>query len=221
MSINTPYSSAKSLPAVLPVFPLAGILLLPRCQLPLNIFEPRYVRMIDDAMATHRLIVMAQPNRRSASDADCPAVMGVGTAGRITQIAETGDGRYHLTLTGVARCGIGREIEGETPYRCFEVDSSAYGHDFVDGFGQEAVNRQGVIDALREFAKTHHLQVDWDSIDAAPNEILVNALSMMAPFGEKERQALLEAADLRARAEVLMAIAQFERAAHVGSDLLQ
>ncbi len=199
---------ADRMPSVLPLFPLSGALLLPRGQLPLNIFEPRYVSMIDDALKSHRMIGMIQPDHASAGET--PSLCPVGCAGRITQFAETDDGRYVVTLTGVARFSLIAEVAAITPYRQSRVDFSSFATDFQPRRGEEQVDRGGVLKALRDFAEDKNLQIDWDSINEAPNEALVNALSMMSPFGPREKQALLEADDLKGRAEVLVAITEVE-----------
>ena len=217
MSINKAYQSAADMPAAIPVFPLAGALLLPRGQMPLNVFEPRYLAMIDDAMRSHRIFGMVQPRFDANSQQERPALVKVGCAGRITQLAETGDGRYILTLTGVARFSILEEIAAVTPYRQCRVGYDAFAGDFEPGAGEDLVDRDGLLSALRGFAKANRLQVDWDSINEAPNEALVNALSMMSPFGAPEKQALLEAATLKLRADVLIAISEMEVARSAGA----
>ncbi len=198
------------MPGVLPLFPLSGALLLPRGQLPLNIFEPRYLAMIDDALRTHRLLGMIQPDPEGGEDK--PPLFKVGCAGRITQFAESGDGRYIVTLTGVSRFALIEEVTTVTPYRQSSVDFQAFASDFKPREGEDMVDRDGVLKALRDFAEENNLQIDWDSINQAPNEALVNALSMMSPFGPREKQALLEASDLKGRAEVLVAITEIELA---------
>jgi Lon protease-like protein len=212
MSMNHPYRGPDELPSVLPVFPLTGVLLLPRGQLPLNIFEPRYLEMIDDAMKTHRIIAMIQPEPDSDAGQMHPPLLSVGCAGKITQLAETGDGRYLLTLTGIARFRIVQEITTLTPYRQCRMDFEPFATDFNPRAGETEVDREGVLRTLREFAETNQLQIDWNSINETPNEALVNALSMMSPFGPREKQALLEANDLKGRADVLVAITEFELA---------
>ncbi|MHB8886370.1 MAG: LON peptidase substrate-binding domain-containing protein [Methylovirgula sp.] len=211
MVMNNPYSAPEEVPSVIAVFPLTGALLLPRGELPLNIFEPRYLAMIDDAMRSHRVIGMIQPEENAAYR-DTPGLLTVGCAGRITQIAETGDGRYHLTLTGISRFRIVEEIVAMTPYRQCRIDFSDFHTDFTPRVGENAVDRESVLRTLRDFAEANQLQIDWTSIHEAPNEALVNALSMMSPYGPKEKQALLEAPDLKARAEVLVAITEIELA---------
>ena len=201
------------MPTVLPLFPLSGALLLPRGQLPLNVFEPRYLAMVDDALRTHRMFGMIQPEVvDSASERPTPPLFKVGCAGRISQFAESGDGRYIITLTGISRFALVEEVVAMTPYRQSRVDFQAFASDFNAREGEEAVDRDGVLKALRDFAEINSLQIDWDSINQAPNEALVNALAMMSPFGPREKQALLEASDLKGRAEVLVAITEIELA---------
>jgi hypothetical protein len=212
MSINKPYRSAEELPDIIPVFPLPGALLLPRGQLPLNIFEPRYMAMIDDALKSHRLIGMIQPLSAERPDARHPSLERVGCLGRITQIAETGDKRYMLSLTGVARFRVAEELTVMTPYRQVRADYADFATDFVPRAGEKEVDRDAVLDALRRFAEAGNLKVDWDGIHQAPNEALVNALAMMSPFDPREKQALLEAPDIKSRAEVLIAATEMELA---------
>ena len=200
------------MPQVMPLFPLSGALLLPRGQLPLNIFEPRYLAMIDDALKGHRLVGMIQPDPQAGPAREVPELFKVGCAGRITQFAESGDGRYIVTLTGVSRFAIVEEVAAMTPYRQAKADFSPFEVDFSPRSGEAAVDRDGVLRTLRDFAKANELQIDWESINGAPNEALVNALSMMSPFGPREKQALLEAADLKGRADVLVAITEVELA---------
>lgn len=206
-------TNSQDMPRSLPLFPLSGALLLPRGQLPLNIFEPRYVAMIDDALRSgHRMIGMIQPDLAASEAAAAPPLCRVGCAGRITQFAETDDGRYVVTLTGVARFALIDELASTTLYRHGQVDFAPFATDFRPRAGEEGVDRTGVLNALRDFAEENDLQIDWDSIHKAPNEALVNALSMMSPFGPREKQALLEADDLKGRAEVLVAITEVELA---------
>jgi Lon protease-like protein len=212
MGINSPYRGPDDLPETLRVFPLGSALLLPRGHMPLNIFEPRYLALLDDALRTDRLIGMIQPDDDNASESLAPRLYATGCAGRITQFAETGDGRYLVTLTGVARFAVESELSAATPYRQCRVDFHKYVSDFTARAGEDEVDRAAVLHALRRFAKSNDLRVDWRGIDDAPNEALVNALAMMSPFGVREKQALLEAPDLKSRAEVLVAITEFELA---------
>ncbi|WP_324132062.1 LON peptidase substrate-binding domain-containing protein [Bosea sp. (in: a-proteobacteria)] len=216
MGMNAVYEGPDDCPAVVPVFPLGGALLLPRGQMPLNIFEPRYIAMIDDAIRTHRVIGIVQPEPESGRQAATPALLQVGCLGRITQFAETGDDRYILTLTGIARFRIAEELSVTTPYRQCRVGYDAYLIDFTARAGEEAVDRNALLKALRAFAKASELKIDWKGVNEAPNEALVNALSMMCPFGPREKQALLEAPTLKERAEVLVAITEIELARNGG-----
>jgi uncharacterized protein len=212
MPMNASYRGASELPPVIPVFPLAGALLLPRGQMPLNIFEPRYLAMIDDALADrHRLIGMIQPDTAHPGPEQRPNLYKIGCAGRITQLAETGDGRYLVELTGVARFRIADEPSVLTPYRQCRVDY-AFADDFVARKGEEAVDRDALLKALADFLKANKLNADWDGIEKAPNEALVNALAMMSPHGPAEKQAMLEAPDLKTRAEILVALTEIELA---------
>ena len=207
--MNVVYEGPGDLPDVIPVFPLAGALLLPRGQMPLNIFEPRYLQMVDAALRGSRLIGMIQPD----SDADGsgpPRLQRVGCVGRVVQFAETGDGRYLVSLAGVARFVIDGELPTTTPYRQCHVSYSAFEGDFKPRLGENEVDRAAVLSALGKFTEATGLNVDWSGIEKASNEALVNALSMMAPFGLREKQALLEAPDLRTRAETLVAITEME-----------
>jgi Lon protease-like protein len=212
MPMNASYRGPGELPAVIPVFPLAGALLLPRGQMPLNIFEPRYLAMIDDALTDrHRLIGMIQPDTAHPGPDERPNLYKIGCVGRITQLAETGDGRYLVELTGVARFRIADEPSVLTPYRQCRVDY-AFADDFVARKGEEAVDRDALLKALTGFLKANKLNADWDGIEKAPNEALVNALAMMSPYGSAEKQAMLEAPDLKTRAEILVALTEIELA---------
>jgi len=211
MGANSPYRSTADLPSEIPVFPLAGALLLPRCELPLNIFEPRYIAMIDAALGGGRLIGMIQPARESVTGAS-PELKAVGCAGRLTRFAETQDGRYIVSLEGLCRFRIERETTATTPFRTFAVDFGTFGNDFVVSLDEGAIDRDAVLRALRDYAEKHALSIDWSAIASASGETLVNALSMMSPFGPREKQALLEAPDLRSRAEMLVAITEMNLA---------
>jgi len=216
MGMNAVYNGAEDCPLVVPVFPLTGALLLPRGQMPLNIFEPRYLAMIDDALRTHRTIGMIQPEADSGRQSSAPPLLQIGCLGRITQFAETGDDRYVVTLTGVARFRIEQELDVTTAYRQAKVSYDDFAIDFAARAGEEEVDRTELLRALRAFAKAHELKIDWKGVNEAPNEALVNALSMMCPFGPREKQALLEAPDLKSRSEVLVAITEIELARNGG-----
>ena len=201
------------LPDILPVFPLTGVMLLPGTVLPLNIFEPRYLAMIDDSLRDgHRLIGMIQPDPAHPGPEDRPTLFKIGCVGRITQLAETGDGRYLVQLTGIARFRVEEELKVATAYRQCRVDYAPFADDLVARKGEDEVDREALLVALRDFLKANQLKADWEGIEKAPNEALVNALSMMSPYGSAEKQALLEAPDLKTRAEVLVALTEIELA---------
>ena len=213
MPMNVIYKGSADLPENIPVFPLAGALLLPRGQLPLNIFEPRYLAMIDDALRSgHRLIGMIQPDAAHPGPESRPNLYKVGCVGRLTQIAESGDGRYLIQLTGVARFRVEQELSVMTLYRQCRVSYQPFADDFTARKGEDAVDRKALLQALTNFLKANNLKADWDGIESAPNEALVNALAMMAPFGAPEKQALLEAPDLKSRADILVAVTEMELA---------
>ncbi|MSO68584.1 MAG: peptidase S16 [Pseudolabrys sp.] len=213
MPMNAEYRGPIDLPGIIPVFPLPGALLLPRGQMPLNIFEPRYLAMIDDSLRDgHRMIGMIQPDPVHSGPANKPPLYKIGCVGRITQLAESGDGRYMLELTGVSRFRIEDELKVATSYRQCRVTYAPFADDFIPRKGENEVDRKSLLRALKDFMKANDLKADWDDIDKAPNEALVNALSMMSPYGPAEKQALLEAPDLKTRAELLVAITEIELA---------
>lgn len=213
MSIADIYRTPQDLPRLIAVFPLPGVLLLPRAQLPLNVFEPRYVAMVNDAMSGERVIGMIQPDFAVApeqvDDPDArPPLQKVGCAGRITSFAETGDGRILITLTGIARFEILRELEIKTPYRRCEIDCTRFAGDLEPGRGEGEVDRTRLLETLRAYLQAKELQADWESLEQASSEALVNGLSMIAPCGPQEKQALLEAPDLKSRNKALITLTE-------------
>jgi len=222
---NKSYDSAEDLPAIIPVFPLPGALLLPRGQLPLNVFEPRYLAMVDAAMKSDRVVGMIQPSLEATDqgNASNPDLCGVGCVGRLTALQESGDGRYLITLTGVARFEVVEEMEAVTPYRMCRISTDRFHNDLDSGQGEDDVDRQAVLRTFRAYLEANDMDADWEGIERAGNEALVNALSMMSPYGPAEKQALLEADDLRTRAETLIAITEMDlaRKAGDGDTLLQ
>lgn len=201
----TPHFSADTLPGTIPVFPLAGALMLPRAELPLNIFEPRYLAMVRDAMAGERLIGMVQPK----DEREPPALYEVGGLGRITQFSETGDGRFLIALTGLTRFRIAEELNVDTPYRQVRADYSAFASDWRDGEPLAAAMRADLEGSLRTYLDSQGLSADWDAVAGADDESLINTLTAVCPFDVAEKQALLEAATLRDRAGVLAALMSF------------
>ena len=213
MPMNVTYHGPGDLADVVPVFPLAGALLLPRGQMPLNIFEPRYLAMVDDALRSgRRLIGMIQPDPAHPGPENKPTLFRIGCVGRLIQFAESGDGRYLIQLTGIARFRIDHELEVSTPYRQCRVSYMDFIGDFTARKGEEEVDRGSLLRALSDFLKANDLKADWQGIENAPNEALVNALAMMSPYGAAEKQAMLEAPDLKTRAEILVAVTEIELA---------
>ena len=217
---NHTYAHPDDLPQVIPVFPLPGALLLPRAEMPLNIFEPRYVAMIDAAIARDRVVGMIQPDERLAAGAAGPSLCAIGCAGRITSFSEAGDGRYMITLTGIARFRILEEVPGTALFRQCRVSATDFPGDF-EVRDSNIVDRDAVLKTFRDYLDAHSLEADWESVGRASNETLINALAMMAPFGPAEKQALLEAPDLRARAETLVALTEMSLARDAGGHSLQ
>lgn len=198
---NFSYVNANDIPETIALFPLSGALLLPGGQMPLNIFEPRYLAMIDHALATDRLIGMIQP----ALDGSENKLCNVGCLGRISSYAETGDGRYHLTLAGVCRFRMVEEAAVKTPWRQAHITPFLGDLETPDG---KDVDRSALLKAFKSFLEANSMDADWESVNRADNVMLVNSLSMMSPYGPAEKQALLEAPDLKARAETLVAITE-------------
>lgn len=215
------YQKASDIPARIPVFPLGGALLLPRTQLPLNIFEPRYLQMIDDALGNDRLIGMIQPDgpKALAMEGDAtakPPLCRIGCAGRITSFLEADDGRYLITLTGVCRFRITQELDTLTPYRQCLVDPQDFSLDLKAGAGEKEVSRERLLEILKVYLETHGMGVDWDAIQKATNENLVNSLSAISPYGPNEKQALLEAETLEDRNQMLIALTEMTLARENG-----
>ena len=208
------------LPATIPVFPLPGALLLPRARLPLHIFEPRYLAMLDDTLKTgHRLIGMVQPQDvpRSAE----PRLHSIGCAGRVTAFSETEDGRYMITLTGISRYRIREEVTGFTPYRRAEVSWTGFERDLGQPEHDPGFDRRAFMEILCRYFAGEGLSTDWDSMKDAENELLINSLSMLCPFDPEEKQALLEAPCLKTRRETLVTLIEFALHGQQGEEKLQ
>ena len=201
------YNKPADLPQKLPVFPLPGALLLPRADLPLNIFEPRYLEMVSDALSGERIIGIIQP-RDDSDTAERPELMKVGCAGRITSYAETPDGRMLVTLTGVSRFSIKSELTVDTTYRQVVANFKPFAIDLVMDLGAAEVNRPALLTAFKDYLTANNMSADWSEINAASTEVLVNTLSLLAPYPASEKQALLEAPDLKTRADVLVALTE-------------
>lgn len=206
----------SSLPQTIPVFPLPGVLLLPRARLPLNIFEPRYLAMLDDALKSeHRLIGMVQP-REAPPGKGAPSLHQIGCAGRVTSFSETEDGRYMITLSGISRFRLIAQNSGFTPYVRGDVDWESFQRDLGKAEVDEGFDRPQFLDLLKRFFEAENLSSDWGNLKEADEELLVNSLSMLCPFGPEEKQALLEAPCLQSRRETLVTLMEF--ALHSGSE---
>ena len=205
------YHKLSDLPALIPVFPLDGALLLPGSQLPLQIFEPRYLNMVDDAMSGHRMIGMIQT--MGGGDRARPHLAEVGCVGRVTAYAETGDGRYMITLTGICRFVAGEELATNTPYRQVRPGFDRFARDLSDDEAELVLDRSSFLAVLRRYLDHKGLEVEWDAARQAPASALVNSLTMGLPWDPPEKQALLEAATLADRARVLSTLLEIDAAA--------
>jgi Lon protease-like protein len=206
------FRRAVDLPQMIPVFPLDGALLLPGGELPLQIFEPRYLNMVDDAMGGDRVIGMIQT--RPGGDRARPALAQVGCLGKITSFAETSDGRYLITLTGICRFEAGEELPMKLPYRQVRARYAAFETDLADDEAAAAPEseRERFARALKRYLNRRELDIDWETASSAPLEALVNSLAMGLPFAPLEKQALLQAADLTARFETLTVLLEIDSA---------
>lgn len=212
------YRGPGDLPEEIPVFPLRRAILLPRAGLPLNVFEPRYLAMVDDVMSGARVLGIVQP---ASGDGESPTgksaeLRQVGCVGRITAYQELDDGRIAVALTGIARCALVVEVTSPKPYRIFRVNCARFADDFVAGSGDEDVDRQALLATLKTYLEARHQRADWTAISKSSSESLVNMLAIASPYGPMEKQALLEAPTLKARAETLIALAEMELAAGAG-----
>lgn len=216
------YHGPSDLPSSMPLFPLKGAILLPRATLPLNVFEPRYLAMVEDVMSGGRLIGIIQPDLPPDPSGDrmiespkgsSSPLKKVGCAGRVTTYQELDDGRVLVTLTGIARFELVSERLQDKPYRTAEVQFGRFPGDFSAGLGEDQVNREALLKVLKRYLDANKLQADWPIILKSSSEFLVNALSVMSPYGAEEKQALLEAPDLKTRSDVLVALAEMELAA--------
>jgi Lon protease-like protein len=215
-TISERYRGPADVPQRIPVFPLGRAILLPRAPLPLHVFEPRYLQMVDDVMSTSRVLGVVQP--AGAEEEESPVsrtapLRRIGCAGRITSYQELDDGRLLISLTGIARFEMVEEVELAKPYRVCTVSYERFLDDFIAGAGQDEVDRERLIEVLKAYFQARELKADWTTIAKTPNEALVNWLALVSPYGSEEKQALLEAADLKTRAEMLVALAEMERAA--------
>lgn len=212
---NQSYNSSKDLPETIPVFPLTGALLLPGGQLPLNIFEPRYLEMINDALRGEKLIGMIQPKLSSDQPCEEPPVLSkVGCIGRISAFQETGDGRYHISLSGICRFEVIEELSVNTGYRQCRID--VFETDLAELSEGDDINREDILIAFKNYLNANDMDADWDTVEKADTETLITALCMMSPYDPAEKQALLEAQTLKDRADTLIAISEIHLARKSG-----
>lgn len=213
-------TKAADLPDTIAVFPLPGALLLPRARLPLHIFEPRYLQMLEDAFKTpQRLIGMVQPN--PVPGRDTPGLHVIGCAGRVTQFSETEDGRYLITLTGISRFRIVQEVSGFTPYRRCDVRWDGFERDFGNSESDPGFDRPKFLELLERYFSARSLSTDWDTLKDADDELLINSLSMLLDFDPEDKQALLEAPSLTTRRETLVTLIEFALRGGTSEELLQ
>jgi uncharacterized protein len=217
------YRRPADLTPRIPIFPLRGAILLPRATLPLNVFEPRYLEMLDDVMSGDRLIGIIQPAAGASTDdeesplADSVGLRRVGCVGRVTNYQEVDHARLVITLTGITRYEILDEAVTDLPYRVASVSYDRFASDLNEGLGEDQVDRSNLLRVLRSYLDANKLEADWAAIQRASSEFLINALCVMCPYGPEEKQALLEADDLKRRADVLVALAEMELASSGGN----
>ena len=209
------------LPETIPVFPLPGALLLPRSRLPLHLFEPRYLQMLEDCMKTEtRLIGMIQPREVPAGQTE-KRLQSIGCAGRLTAFSETEDGRYMITLTGISRFRVREEVQGFAPYRRAAVDWGGFSRDRGPTEDDPGFDRDGFMEMLQKFFEEMELSTDWSSLKEADPELLINSLSMLCPFSTEDKQALLEAPSLTNRRETMVTLIQFALRGGMGEEAVQ
>ena len=207
------------LPEIIPLFPLPGALLLPRARLPLHLFDPRYLAMLEDCLKTPgRLIGMIQPRQTPGGE---KLLCAIGCAGRVTAFSETEDGRYMITLTGISRFRLRDEVQGFTPYRRALVDWAGFTRDMGGAEDDPGLDRAQVMDQLARYFAHHKLGTDWESLKSAEPELLINALSMLLPLPPEDKQALLEAPSLMTRRETLVTLLEFSLRSGNGDEVLQ
>ena len=208
-------TTVADLPDILPVFPLPGAILLPRARLPLHIFEPRYLAMVEDCLKSERrLLGIVQPR----GNGEHPKLAAVGCAGKLTSFSETDDGRYMITLTGIARFGVGSEVTGFQPYRRVQAKWQPHLRDLGASEPDAGLDRPAFMKKLGRYFQARKLGTDWSGLKEAEDELLINALSMLCPFASEEKQALLEAETLTDRRKVLEALIAFALQSGFGPD---
>ncbi len=208
------------LPETIPVFPLPGALLLPRARLPLHLFEPRYLQMLEDSLKTpERLVGMVQPNEVPGREG--PGLHTIGCVGRVTQFSETEDGRYLITLSGVSRFRVQSEVEGFAPYRRCKVSWDGFARDLGTTEHDPAFDRDAFMALLNRYFESRSLSADWETLQEAEDELLINSLSMMLDFDPEDKQALLEAPSLSTRRETLITLIEYKLRGGENDEVMQ
>lgn len=211
---------AADLPETIPLFPLSGALLLPRARLPLHIFEPRYLQMLEDMMKTpQRLVGMVQP--RDIPGSEEKKLHAIGCAGRLTGFSETEDGRYMITLSGISRFRLIADVQGFSPYLRGNVDWGPFARDLGSAEGDSHFDRNAFMDLLARYFHAMELSTDWGSLADAEEELLINSLSMLCPFSPEDKQALLEAPSLETRRETLVTLIEFALRGGTDGEMMQ
>lgn len=215
-------NSIADLPEAVPVFPLSGALLLPGSNRPLQVFETRYLDMVDAVLGGDRLVALVQPRdtKEESPQGNVP-LREIGTLGRLSHFEDNGEDRYLIIVEGLCRVQLTQEVTEDTAFRRFKIDAAPFAEDFVAGAGEAEVDRPRFVAAVRAYADFADLDIDWDKVDQIGTEDLVNLCCMLSPYGPAEKQMLLEARTLNARAEGLMALAEMEMARGKAGQTLQ
>ena len=216
MSSLYKYKKIEEIPSKISIFPLNGALLLPRSQLPLNIFEPRYLEMIDNSISSDRLIGMIQTQESNENQ-----LYSIGCLGKITSFTELSDSRFIITLNGICRYKVTQELDTLTPYRQVKVSYEDFENDLIPGFNQDKANRDKLLDILKRYLEKNNLQIDWEAVKGSPTETLVNSLCSLSPYSAEEKQALLEAEDIQKRNELLIAMTEMALSTNKGIESIQ
>ena len=216
MSSLYKYKKIEEIPSKISIFPLNGALLLPRSQLPLNIFEPRYLEMIDNSISSDRLIGMIQTQESNENQ-----LYSIGCLGKITSFTELSDSRFIITLNGICRYKVTQELDTLTPYRQVKVSYEDFENDLTPGFNQDKANRDKLLDVLKRYLEKNNLQIDWEAVKGSPTETLVNSLCSLSPYSAEEKQALLEAEDIQKRNELLIAMTEMALSTNKGIESIQ
>ena len=216
MSSLYKYKKIEEIPSKISIFPLNGALLLPRSQLPLNIFEPRYLEMIDNSISSDRLIGMIQTQESNENQ-----LYSIGCLGKITSFTELSDSRFIITLNGNCRYKVIQELDTLTPYRQVKVSYEDFENDLTPGFNQDKANRDKLLDVLKRYLEKNNLQIDWEDLKGTPKETLVKYLCSLSPYSAEEKQALLEAEDIQKRNELLIAMTEMALSTNKGIESIQ